>query len=132
MSKKKQPKRRRRPPRPGLPEGPLRFFFFARQGFVQRLEADIRGDGVTRKCWPIAHTHEDANRLVDFFGWRDKGIRPAEIGTVDGETISGHFRLAFEEGCEFVIACADWTEEGKPVWRLTKVADIYPGPGGDR
>ena len=133
MSKKKStPKRRRRPNKTELPKGPLRFFFLARQGFVQRYAVDVFGDGIKRKVWPIAHAHEDANRLVDYLGLRDRGIRPAEIGTVSGETFEGHLRLASDEECEFICAIAGWNEEGTPLWNVMRLADIYPGPEGDR
>lgn len=105
-------KRKRRKAHP-RGQGPK--YFLVRQGSVQRVMADPLGDGVMRKCWPVAHSHEDAQRLIDFFKVRDKGVRPAEFGTVPGETMEGHITIALQEGCEFIITPAGWSEDGQPL-----------------
>lgn len=113
MAKKK--KRKPTPKRKPRPRAAAPKFFLARQGYVQRVMADPIGDGVMRKCWPVANTHDDAMQLVDFFKMRDKGVRPAEFGSVQGETLDGHIQLALNEGCEFVICPVGWVN-GSPQW----------------
>jgi hypothetical protein len=105
-------KRRKR--KPTGPDNRPRYFL-ARKGYIQRFMADPLGDGVMRKCWPVAKTHEDAQRLIDFLKVREDGTRPAEFGTVPGETIEGHIEVAVEEGCEFIVMPNGWTEDGQPI-----------------
>ncbi len=112
MAKKKRKQAQKRKPRP---QGTTPRFFLARQGFVQRVMADPVGDGVMRKCWPVANTHDDAMRLVDFFKCRADGVRPAEFGSVQGETLEGHVEMALKEGCEFVICPVRWVDD-VPQW----------------
>jgi hypothetical protein len=105
-------KRKKRKPQT---TGKVPRYFLARKGYVQRMMADPLGDGVLRKCWPVAKTHEDAQRLIDFLKVRDTGVRPAEFGTVPGETLEGHIQLALQEGCEFIVSPAGWGEDGQPI-----------------
>jgi hypothetical protein len=79
------------------------------------VKADPVGDGVSRKCWPVAHTHADALKLVDFFGLRSAGVRPAEISIYEDETLEISIGIASDEGCEFVICPVEWAD-GVPVW----------------
>lgn len=121
MAKKKRKQAPRRKPRPQTAE--MAVFFLARQGHVQRLSIDVLGDGVERKCWPVATTHEDAMRLIDFYECRAEGVRPAQIGSVPGETVAGHCRMAIDEGCEFLLHCVGWTDDGKPMWKIAQLVD---------
>jgi hypothetical protein len=114
MAKKRKPRRRQRPqPKSGND------WILVRQGFVQRVTTDLLGDGVMRKCWPIASTWEDANKLVDFFKVREQGVRPAQIGSAEHEgvreTLEGHIAMALQEGCEFLIKPVAWVD-GMPKW----------------
>jgi hypothetical protein len=121
MAKKKRKQTPKRKPRPQAAETPV--FFLARQGHVQRLSIDVLGDGEKRKCWPVATTHEDAMRLIDFYGCRAEGVRPAQIGSVPGETVAGHCRMAIDEGCHFLLHCVGWTGDGKPMWKIAQLVD---------
>ncbi len=103
-------RRRKRPSSDNRPR-----YFIVRKGFIQRLMADPLGDGVVRKCWPVAKTHEDAQRLIDYLKVRDEGARPAEFGTVPGETLEGHIQAALEDGCDFIVMPTGWDETGHPV-----------------
>jgi hypothetical protein len=88
------------------------WYMLVRKGFVQRLM--FEKDGIPAKAWPIADNLQDAKRLCKLFN--NPKIRPALIGSVEGETVAGHIRLAIEEGCFAVGRVKGWAEDGEPIW----------------
>ncbi len=84
-----------------------------RKGLVQRFYVQMDGQQV--KAWPVAQTLEDAQKLMKYLNVR-KGVRAAEIGSVQGETLEGHINLAMNEGCKIVCCVLGWTSDGAPEW----------------
>lgn len=97
MAKKKPMKRRKRP----APKTPR--WFLVRQGFIQNMMADPVGDGTLRRCLPVFFTREDAQRFAHNGGLWEKGVRPAELGSVDGESLDTLLAAALKDGCEFIV-----------------------------
>jgi len=91
------------------------FYMLVRKGMVQRVNQPGIG-----KVWPVTETLEDAKRLARFF--KRKGLRPALIGSVPGETLEGHIQMAYEEGC-IAIAMFDWDPDGSPRLRTLTFDD---------
>ncbi len=107
-------------------------FMLVRKGLVQRVANDIRGDGNREKCWPVAGTMEDAQRLVDFYKAAPQGVRAAEIGTAEkvhgdgtasAETLQGHILLAIAEECAYMTICVGW-EGDRPLWDLFDLRNV--------
>jgi hypothetical protein len=96
----KIPKRRKRP-EPANPR-----WFIVRRGFVQYYSHAL--DGQRRVVLPLFGTREMACRFIDM--WMDRmprgdtsgnpAYRPAEIGTVDGETFATVLAGAADTGVD--------------------------------
>ncbi len=66
----------------------------------------------------VAETFEDALRLGKWLTRKNhkRGVRPARIGSVQGETLDGHISCAIGEGCSLIACIAGW-EGDEPVWK---------------
>jgi hypothetical protein len=111
MSTKKRPpaRRRRRPTRK------IETWILTNRGFVQRCSYS-QNDGTTGKAWPTAATHADAVRLCHYLDVWKYGVRPALIGSVEGESLDRHIEMAIEEGCRYACRPMGWNEDGSPQW----------------
>jgi len=89
------------------------FYMLVRRGKVQRIK--VTKDGKPTLVWPVAETHADAKRLAIWCG--KPGVRVAQIGSVERETLEGHLRLAISEGCVAVCCVRDWAPDGSPLWK---------------
>ena len=85
-----------------------------REGVVQRMKLD-RGKGI-EVVWPIAQTLQDAVRLAGHLGG-DDAVAAARIGSVAGESIEKHVKLAIAEGCIGVCCVSGWKAGGEPRWK---------------
>ena len=88
-----------------------KFWIFVRKGFTQRLSAS------PGMMWPVAESHEKATQLLQHYGWDKQGIRVARIGSVEGETLQGHIRIAMEDGCLGVCCFDGLDNQGQPTWK---------------
>lgn len=95
------------------------YYMLVRKGMVQRIPVKWLGDDVL--AWPVVETHSDAIRFAARTGI--PGVRPALIGSVNGETLEGHIGLALEEGCRLVICIAGWNSDGSPKWKYIPFDD---------
>lgn len=100
-----------------MPESTM--WMLVREGIVQYLETDI--DGKREKVWPVARTHEDAVKLAAHFG--KKGIVPAQIGSVQEETLKGHITLAIQQGCVGALVVQGWNDDGSPQYGFQDYRD---------
>jgi hypothetical protein len=91
------------------------FFMLVRKGRVQRYSVGAAGPSI----WPIAETFGDAKRLCEWFG--GPSVRAARIGSVSGESLEGHLKLAIEDGCVAVYCVAGWHEDGSPQWKYIPI-----------
>jgi hypothetical protein len=119
-AKRKRPKRRKRP-RPKWPT-----WMLVRKGFLSRIMADVVGDGVMRRCWPVFFSREDARSFIDPGNYAE-GLRPAEIGSFDcplgKESFSTLVAAAVDDDCEFMVAMHGRREDGEIIWGI---ADLTP------
>jgi hypothetical protein len=91
------------------------FYILVKSGVVQNtMVSGPAGHPV--KAFMVAESIDDANKLVDYLGVRSQGVRPALIGSVDGETLEGHLALAIEDGCELIICPQGWNDDKSPIW----------------
>ena len=70
--------------------------------------------------WPVAESHADAQRLAKWMienGGAPQDVRPALIGSVEGETLEGHIALAMEDGCAMISCVCGWTDDVSPTWK---------------
>jgi hypothetical protein len=94
------------------------FFMIVRQGHVQRYDTEWRGERV--RVWPIAENHVDAMRLCKLLEkiHGKRGLRPALIGSMEGETLEGHIRGAIEDGCIGMFCVDGWNADGHPTFKI--------------
>lgn len=103
---------------------PTETWMLVRKGHPQRMKQ--RGGLV----WPVARTQADAVKLAAFFVAKmqaDPSIRPARVGSMQGETLEGHIRLAIEEGCRSIVVVQGWNIDGSPKFGEMKI-DGSPSP----
>lgn len=87
-------------------------FMLVKRGCCQRMQVSVRGRPV--KAWPVFDSLKAAQRFIEYYGF--EGVTVAEIGSVQGETLAGHVRMAVEDGCEIAINPRMWTEDGRPLF----------------
>jgi hypothetical protein len=106
------------------PKAAGEYYRLVRGGHVQRLRGRRPDTGEPAIAWPVAETHADATRLIEWVA-RHYGLSDAErgelevsrIGSVEGETIQGHIASAVKEGCIGACCVRDWQPDGSPVWK---------------
>ena len=98
----KPPKRRKRPE----PKQPR--WFIVRRGWVQYYIC--RGNGLKRVVLPLFSDRPAAVKFIDRFmarmprdGGGDSPMRPAEIGTVEGETLDSILKYGVERGLDAAV-----------------------------
>lgn len=90
-------------------------WMLVRQGKVQRMMATKGGKPI--KVWPIFETQADAMRMTMKMKNIDGGaVRPAMIGSIDGETLDGHIKMAIKEGCAAACCPQSFDDNDDPVW----------------
>ncbi len=89
------------------------YYMLVRRGKVQRAQHIHVGDKIGR-VWPVARTAEDALRLIRH--WKLKDTMPAMIGSLEGETLEGHIRLALEDRCLAAVCVMGWNDDGSPIF----------------
>jgi len=92
----------------------MTYWMLMRKGRVQNFGGRHALTGEPARFLPVASTFEDAKRLADWMG--DKDIRPAQIGSVEGETLSHHISLSIEQGCVATYCVDGWNNDGSPRW----------------
>lgn len=95
------------------------FHILVREGFVQRIMGEVNGEPA--KIWPIAESHADANRLARWL--KNPGVVAAQIGSVEGETLEGHVKIALEDGCEVIACVSGWNADGSPQWKYIPMSE---------
>lgn len=107
----KTPKRRKRPE----PKQPR--WFIVRRGWVQYTRQTT--GGVDRVELPLFSDRAAAVKFVERFmsrmpreGGGDSPMRPAEIGSVHGETLSGVLTAAAAQGVDAAVWVKDFTDTG--------------------
>jgi len=112
----------------GAPFDMTEVWMLVRRGVVQRYAGarfpcrTVNGITIIEQdttCWPVAKSHDDALRLAKWTG--REGVRPAKIGSVPGETLEGHVRLALQEGISLMVIVSGWTKAGAPIWDLVSI-----------
>lgn len=101
------------------------FYMLVRKGMVQRLLGKNH-DGQPAKVWPIAESHTDAWLLAKWFKAQSKStgdVRPAAIGSVNGETLEGHIKMAMDEGCVACYCVSGWNTDGSPIWKWNSLVE---------
>lgn len=87
-------------------------YMLVRRGHVQRYEIEAGGREI--KAWPIFTDRSLARRIADSMANRvGRTLTIARIGSIDGETVAGHARLAMAEDCTHVIWIHGWGD-GEP------------------
>jgi hypothetical protein len=107
----KTPKRRKRPE----PKQPR--WFIVRRGWVQYTRQTT--GGVDRVELPLFSDRAAAVKFIDRFmsrmpreGGGDSPMRPAEIGTLEGETLSSVLTFARDNGVAAAVWVKDFTDTG--------------------
>ena len=87
-----------------------------RKGKVMHFGGADRDTGEPARFFPIAESFEDAKRLAEWTGDRD--VRPAEIGSAQGETLGAQILASVGQGCTATYCVDDWNDDGSPRWRV--------------
>lgn len=90
------------------------YYMLVRKGLVQRMYVEFRGERV--KAWPVVESVRDGKRLAKFMNRKD--VRPARIGSVEGEDLAGHIEMAINEDCRLTCCVSGWNEDGSPEWKF--------------
>jgi len=80
-------------------------FIIVKEGAVQRFHRN------GELWWPVFYTLEDAERFGKVFDCQDS---PSEIGSVEGESLESHVKLALADGCVGACNPLSWNDDGMP------------------
>lgn len=91
-----------------------------KKGKTQRL-AGVELNGEQTRTLQIASSREDAKKLAAWHG--DPDITTALIGSIEGETLEGHIKIAMEDGCEVLAHVIGWNPDGSPEYRCARLVE---------
>ncbi len=99
------------------------YYMLVRKGHVQRSRIKDKDTGESILAWLVTETHDDAWRLIKFLcGTNHRNVRPALIGSLQGETLEVCVRSAMHDGCRRICCVHGWNEDGSPVFKSTVLA----------